>query len=562
MRARLREPLTWIVVAFAIAVLAGCWWNLPCTDAWSNDEVSPRASALGAVFETWIPGHFFRYPPLHVLLLTVLQSPLIVIAGLRAGWSQDALATELIFPGYMTAAAVIGRLVALLMACGIVRNVHALWARLSSPRAGSLAAAFVASSPILVYFAHTASVDVPYWFWTTWAMVELDRVAAGEGREVRALALCAAAVLTKDQSAFLLAGAFSMSGLLAPALLAPAGRRLRSLVRPALLKGLAVAAVAELVASGAITNPSGFRQKLAFMTGEGNKGWTLYARTAQGAAEQLRDIALQVPTLGSAAVAAVAAVGVGLAFAGRDRPMIARRLAPLAAAIGYLVLFVVPSRWTMERHLFPLLLMLFPYAALAIDRAIGRLPKLRAPLLAGAGIALLPSLLDVASVDATLIADPRNQVSELLGRLAPGTRVEVYGGNQYLPHLPRGLSVTRVGPESFDARSPLPGVVELKAPFLAINERAPEYVVTSAAFARLYMPRGERRTDRDRALGDDPDGRGLFEGLSAGSLGYRWALRAECKLPWPLTCKRIHLSTGEGSWVFVRDVNIEKGAPL
>ena len=275
-----------------------------------------------------------------------------------------------------------------------------------------------------------------------------------------------------------------------------------------------------------------------------------------------------MPPSGSPWVAAVAGVGVVLAIAlavapaSRDRCLAVRRLAPLVAAIAYLVLFVVPSRWTMERHLFPLALMLFPYAAFAIDAAVRRAPKLRVLGFGLTGVALAPVLLDVASVDATLMVDPRLEVTRVLDRLAPGTRVEIYGGNQYLPRLPAHLSVTRVGPEDFGLRSPLPGVTELKAPFLAVRERAPAYIVTSEVFAHLYLPRGERRTDRDRALGEDPDGRGLFEGLTAGTLGYHWELRAQCTLPWPLTCRRLHLSTGEGAWVFARDAAVEKSGPI
>ena len=45
-----RDPFAWIVAAFVLALLVGSSWGLPCTDSWSNDEVSPRPSALGAVF--------------------------------------------------------------------------------------------------------------------------------------------------------------------------------------------------------------------------------------------------------------------------------------------------------------------------------------------------------------------------------------------------------------------------------------------------------------------------------------------------------------------------------
>lgn len=548
MRRWARTPLTWVVVAFAVLVLVGSWWNLPCTDAWSNDEVSPRASTLGAVFETWTPGHFFRYPPLHVLLLTVLQSPVILVAGLRVGFSQDALAKELIEPGYMTVSCVIGRLVALAMACGIVVHVHRLWSRLASERAGLIAAALVALNPMFVYFAHTASVDVPYWFWTTWAMVELDRVAAGEPRERRAMLLCAAAVLTKDQSAFLLAGFFAITCVLVP-LARAREHRLRALWNPRLVKATAVSVLLVLIVSGALTNPSGFRKKLAWMTGEGNKGWTIYEHTFAGALKQLHAIVLAAPLYASVAIAVLTPLGIVLAARQMPEKRV-RSLAPLAAATSYLMLFVIPSRWTMERHLLPLALMLVPYASLVFDAAFERWPRLRKVHVAVLALVVLPMLRDVASIDGTLVADSRNQVTRWLETLPPGTRVEVYGGTQYLPHLPRQLSLTRVGPEPVDLRSPLPGVDEIVGPFGDIGQRDPRYLVVGETFARLYLPRGERRDARDARAGSDPDGHPFFEALVDESGAYEWQMRAKCELPWPLQCKRVHASTGAETWVF------------
>ena len=248
MRARLRDPFTWIVLAFTLFCAVGAAWNIPCTDAWSNDEVSPRASMLGAVFETWIPGHFFRYPPLHVLSLTVLQSPLILVGVLRAGLDQAAIERELIQPAYMTPAAIVGRLVAFAMALTFVWNQKRLWERIGSRRVGLAAAALTACNPIFVYFAHTASVDIPYLFWTSFALVEIDRVAEGEPRERHLALFATAALLTKDQSAFLLFGpllfVFGVRRLLA----AEPGKKLLALWRRVPLGAIDVVGDAEVAA--------------------------------------------------------------------------------------------------------------------------------------------------------------------------------------------------------------------------------------------------------------------------------------------------------------------------
>lgn len=537
-----RDPFAWIVVTFALALLVGSWWGLPCTDSWSNDEVSPRPSALGAVFETWIPGHYFRYPPLHVLGLTVLQSPIILAGVARAGFDAQAIARELIQPAYMTPAAVIGRLVSAAMALAIVWNQRRLWARIVSPRAGLLAAALTAFNPVFVYLAHTAGLDVPYLCWVSFALVELDRVVAGEGSERRVALLAAAALLTKDQSLFLLLGPLLLAFVARPMRDAAPGATLRALWQPRLLRAGLPALALFLVVSGVVTNPSGFRRKLEFMR-MGNTDWVIYERSLRGSVEQLADILRSVPLFGARAVAAAALVGLVLAARSGDR---LRRLLPAAAALSYFALFVIPSRWTMERHLLPLSLLLFPYAALVLERVRGERLALGAAL-----IAIGPQLVDVASIDATLLVDPRDAATRYLAALPAGTRVEVYGGNQYLPRLPSHLALTRVGTEDIRARSPLPGVVERREAFGRIASRAPEYLVVSESTVGFHAPPpGTPLSAHGRLDAADPDARAFFSALASDTGTYRRVLRARCTLPWPLRCWRVHLSTGAEAWVY------------
>lgn len=537
-----RDPFVWILALFVLALFVGSWWGLPCTDSWSNDEVSPRPSALGAVFETWIPGHYFRYPPLHVLGLTVLQSPIILAGVARAGLDQDAIARELIQPAYMTPAAVLGRLVAAAMALAIIWNQKRLWERIASPRAGLVAAALTACNPIFVYLAHTAGLDVPYFCWVSFALVEIERVLAGEGSERRVALLVAAALLTKDQSLFILAGPLLLAFVLRPLRDAPAGARLRALWQPRLLRAGLPALALCLVVAGVVTNPTGFRRKLEFMRW-GNREWVAYERSLRGLLEQLADIARSVPLFGTR-VAAVAALA-GLAVAARSGDRL-RRLLPAAAALSYFVLFVIPSRWTMERHLMPLALLLLPYAALLLDRIRSERLALGIAL-----AALVPQMVDVASVDATLVVDPRAEATRFLSALPRGARVEVYGGNQYLPVLPSHLALTRVGTEDFASRSPLPGVVERREAFGLIASRDPEYLVVSESTVGFHAPPpGARLSGQGRLDAADSDGRAFFAALAADTSPYRRVLRARCVLPWPLQCRRVHLSTGAEAWIY------------
>lgn len=549
-----RDPFVWVVAVFVVACVAGAGWDLPCTDAWHNDALAPRPAGLGAVVETWRWGHFFRYPPLHLALLTVLSLPWILLAVVRTGGGgQDALARALIEPQYMTPVDVTGRLVALAMAVGIIVNVRRLVARVWGDRAGVAAAAVTALNPVLVYFAHSANSDVPYLFWATLALVELDRVMAGEGRERRAMLCVTAALLTKDQSLtfFILAAPWAL--VVGPAL-ARGERSLASvLLRPALWRAVALGVGVYLVVSGAVTNPLGYYRRLQWITGPANKDWVVVGRDTAGVATLAREVLAEAPRFASRAVAALSLAGLVAAVATGPRARRARALLPAVVALSYFLFFTLTSRWTMERHVLPLAVFLFAYAGVAVEhaaRAAG--PRMGALIAIGFGLSLAPQALDVASVDGTLMADPRDEARRFLAALPAGTTLEIYGGNQYLPNLPRALRVTRVGPEPVGDRSPLPGVTELLAPYLDVTARAPEYALLSEDVARLYIPADGPLSPFLERLNRDPDGRGLIAGLLDGGLGYTWALRARCELPWPLRCVRMHRSIGADVWIFRR----------
>lgn len=549
-----RSPFTWIVALFVLACLAGSGWDLPCTDAWHNDALSPRACGLGAVVETWRPGHFFRYPPLQLLLLTALSLPWIALGALRApSLGQEALLRELIEPRYMTPIEVTARAVTLLMAVGVLLNVRRLVARVWGGRAGDAAAAVTALNAVLVYFSHSGNSDIPYLFWVTLALVEFDRVLAGEARERSALLCAAAAALTKDQSVanFFLAAPWA---LLVGPVLSRGDRSVRSvLLRPSLWRGVAWSAAAYLVVAGVVTNPVGYARRVAWLTGPANADWVVVGRDAMGVRAILRDVLEGVPLFASRAVALAALAGLCLALSGRRGVPRARAALPAVAALSYLLFFIIPARWTMERHLLPMMVLLLSYAGVAFDALSERLAVRARPLAAALlGLALLPQLLDVASVDGTLIVDSRNAAQRFLAALPRGTSLEVYGGNQYLPNLPPHLRITRVGPEPDSERSPLPGVTESRAPFREVTRRAPEYALVGEDFATYYLPTDRPLDPHYARLNRDPDGRALMTGLVDGSLGYAWALRSRCELPAPLRCVRMHRSTGAETWIFRR----------
>src|SRR5580693_7640644 len=115
-----------LTLGFAIAIAVGFGWGLPGGDSWSADSISPRSCGLGAIVETYRPGHFHTYPPLHMALLTLLSLPWMALGALRVGVHADALGPELVKPLYMTGIEVGARALAGAMALGIVWNTMRL----------------------------------------------------------------------------------------------------------------------------------------------------------------------------------------------------------------------------------------------------------------------------------------------------------------------------------------------------------------------------------------------------------------------------------------------------
>jgi hypothetical protein len=535
-----------------MAILVGITWGLPSSDTWAADSISPRSCGLGAIAQTYWPGHFHTYPPLHMAMLTVLSLPWMGLAAARAGTGAGALAAELIKPLYMTGIEASARAVAAAMALGIVVQTIRLWTRLWNPRVGVVAGAVVALNSTLVYYAHTGNLEVPYLFWLTWALVEMDRVMAGEPRERPALLLAAAAVLTKDQAA---------AALLLPLPLAlivvPWVARRASPARGSLVTAAAIAAAAYALVSGAVTNPVGFARRVAFLLGPASQTWAGYPHTTLGALSLARDALLATPHFSSWPVALAAPAGLILAAKAAPATDRLRRLVPFAAALSFAVFFTLGARRSEDRFLLPESLAFFPYAAVAFGAAWDRWASVRIVFVGIAAAAFVPALVAVASVDATLLADSRYEAERFLLRMQKGAHVVVYGGPIFLPRIPSGLVAERLGVEPIADRQAIAGITDVVDPAMNPRSRSPAAIVLST---ELSTPAVIEPPSASRPFGmmqyADAKSHALFRSLFDGSLGYVRVLRAECTLPDPLECRNIHDSTGREVWIYMRDVRL------
>jgi hypothetical protein len=546
-----------LLAAFALAVAVGFMWGLPGSNTWAVDSISPRSCGLGAIVETYWPGHFHTYPPLHTALLTVLSLPWLGLAALRVGVSREALGAELIKPLYMTGIEVTARTVAAVMALGIVWNTVRGWSRLQGRVAGLGAGVVVATNATLVYYAHTGNLEVPYLFWTGWALVEMDRVICREPRELQALLLSAAAVLSKDQAAAAL-----LLPLVVALVIVPWAARRESPLRRRLVASAFGVAVLYGVVSGALVNPAGFRRRVAFLLGPASQTWAQYPRGPHGVWLLAGDAVGAIPHFTSWPIALLAVLGVVVALVEAPFGVSATRgvervrvLLPLLAVISFTWLFTLGARRTEDRFLLPQTVFGLPYAALLLARAWDAWPRARRWLGVAAAACVVPALVGVVSMDATLLVDPRYEAERFLAKLPPDTHVEVLGTTTFLPRLPADLQVVRPGTEAIADRQGIPGVTELLDPAMDPRPRAPEYIVLATVLSLEAVtwppPPPDQRPFGSTAYHDDISHR-LFHDLFDGSLGYTRTLIAQCALPWPLECRFVHDATGRDVWIYAR----------
>jgi 4-amino-4-deoxy-L-arabinose transferase-like glycosyltransferase len=545
--AALRRPEGLVLAGFAAAIAVGSTWALPGSDAWCADSISPRSCGLFAIAETYLPGHYHSYPPLQMAILTVVSLPWMLLAAARVGLDVDALGRELIEPLYMTGVEAGSRLVTAAMALAIVWNTMRLWTRLEGRRAGIAAGVVQATNAVLVYYAHTGNLEVPYLFWVTWGMVELDRVASGERRERQALLVATAAALTKQTA---------VAALLLPypvyLWLVPWAFERRPPHRREIAAGALLSIAAYAVVSGALVNPTGYRRHLAFTFGPGSQTWSTYPRGWGGALYLARAAFDSVPRFTSWPIALAAILGIALAITEARGLRRARLLLPLSTAVSFTLFLHLLARRTEERFLLPVAMTALPYAALAFDRAWSGWPRARPWIAAGAVAAILPAVLGVASMDATLLADPRYAAERFLAALPRGTKIEVVGGPLFLPRVPEGLVAARPGIEPVAERQLIPGVTEIVDPAMDPRPRGPSAIVLATELSSVAATEPPVSPHPFGLMQyRDAQSHALLRGLYDGSLGYERALRATCELPWPLACRKIHHSTAGEVWIYV-----------
>lgn len=577
--------LRWVLGAYVVSQLAAIGWDLPCSFSWENDGISPRDIFAGVALNMpGGPGH--TYPLLHNLIVMLASLPVLVVAALTApAFDLATLREHIIAYEFMTPIAVIARLIAVAMSGVAVACIARIVARLHDRRAGIWAAVFAVTNVSVAYYGRVGNLDGPYLMWMMLAADRLLDVAErGERRDYGLFAVfVGASIATKDQAY----APWVLPGLMLVAMALPLAV-VRSNVtrwlaagadhRRELLRAIGVGAFALAALGGALINPPGFVQRLQRLRGTASQDWTSYANDTTGLLLNVRDLGAGLgaawwpwPALALVLGGVIIAARPGNRGSGGVLQTRVWRLLPLWLSLSYVLFFTLVVRRYGLRFLLPAGLCMAGFAGVGAAKLLD-VAEARAAVLARIGRIALVGLVAAAAaqsltVQLTQWGDARFAVESWLGDLPAASRVETYGVTCSQPRFGRGslaaLHVARVGPKPLARRNPLLGVQEVRAPYGAVAERAPDVLVVPWAFAAQFEP-GDRRVGKrmqtvvERRLGDD-DAAAHFKALLHDRLpGYKLVLRSLPRLPaWAVALgakpAEIHGSTGVPMLVFARE---------
>lgn len=565
-RTWLRAPIFWILFVAAILRLIGLGWGLPASDGWDSDGIAPRDFLVG-VSKTYVPGDYFTYPPFHLLILTVLTAPGWLAGIINASSIAPAdVVSEFIKIPYMTFFALVARLVSAAMSLGTIYYVGKIGEELAGGRAGVCVAGVCALNATLTYYGHTTNLDGPYLFWSSLAILFWVRaIARHDLGQIRWMTLCSvAAIATKDQAYAIFLLSLPLSLILWFAIDAWPRKNMRQ-VCVALLVWFLIGLLLLLLVDGTITNPTGFRARLAFLTGSASQSHAYYSADWNGYLQLLKDGWDNIDRYYPKATAIAAVIGFCIWV---FRPLSNRGLwvagfVPFLVALSFTLSFNFVVLRSENRFLLPQSLFLAVYVGLAIDELIFSRQRTLA-LLSRLGVLVIGclALFYCMAVDAAFLNDPRYAAERWLeSHASRADLIETYGPNVYLPRFREGGRVTRIDQTPVGSRSRLPGVDESAEPFELAVSRAPRFIVLSEFWAIRHLTDENEFGDSGRISSAEQKAhfretavRKYFRDLRNEKLPYRIRYEAGPSSKfWPPI--RVHESINEKILIFERVAN-------
>lgn len=513
-----RPPRLALVVVLVLATGLALWgieWSLGLDD-WAADELRPTY-VRDALAQRFMGGWHDKYPALHYMTMGL---PLVAFE------TAERLPRLVADPLWSLAAQhLVIRLVSTVMGLGALIAAYLCAVELYGRRRAVLAPLVLAMTPLYVFYAKLANLDVPMLCWFGWALLGFIRIVKGGGTQDFVLlgVAAAAAVATKDQ-------AYASLALLVPAVLwvvwrghaaSARGRVTSTLADRRIWIGLLWTIGASLLFHNIVLNPSGFRDHLRVLSGFSDIA--IVPRNVAGAWELTwRTVDLMRFSLGWP-MFAVALVGLAQACRRPDRRW---WLILLLVPLSFHLTFTWITFFVCDRYLFTGVFVLALFAGSALGDIWGGTGRRWARVSAAA--TLLVTLPYAASINPMMNADARKTArAAVVDATTSDETVGLVG--RYVPVIPLPLRTSVI-----DTRDDLAGA-------------APDYVIVNARFAARFEQ--ARR----------PAGRELMRALRDGSAGYDLALTYRAPAPvWAWLKHEPSFSReGEAWWTNLDKVNPE-----
>ena len=489
------QAIALVGLVVAVTALAG-WgigWGMPAHRGWAADEVIPT-DVLTAINQRFSGGWNDLYPPAHYYLLSLVDAPIVV--GDRLGWYN--LADPLPYASLYVLARVMSAVMAGATAAALALTCRVLG---HSWRAAFMATVVAASAPIFVYYGRTANTDMPYVMWYAVALCAYATILTrgpSLGRYVWLGVAAALSVGTKDQAyAFFPFIALHLAYRAWAATQGPPARRILGTLGDRFLwTGLAASAVAFALIHNLLFNRDGFVAHVAILTGPLTRKYRMFDQSLSGQAGLLHSILVQLPwCLGWLSLAA-ALWGAWIVARRRDLATAAVVLLPI---LSWYVCLIAMIGYQYDRFFLGVCLGLALLAGVGLEWLLTQVrPRLVGQIAAAAvlGVAVVTG----ASVPVLMRADSRYTVERWLeDHHRPADVVAFTGRPEYLPRL-----------DPFCA-------AEVPATVDDLQARHPDLLVTNWHYSL-----------RSRS---NPAEWRFYEGLEAGTLGYRRVLRIR-SAPW------------------------------
>jgi hypothetical protein len=491
----------WLLGAGVVLCCFGLMWGLPHLFDFAQDSLVPMGALAEKSF-SFEKVTAYRYPPFHFWVLRGAFLPARAIIAMTS--PNDKVRSALFILS--------ARLVSVTMALGVLLWLFAAGRRLWDERCGLAAGLLLLFSPLTLYYAKNANLDIPYVFWLAASFFFYLRILQEDRpSDYKWLGLVAAlAVCTKDQAyGFILL-------LPIPILIALIRNKSLPLKEKSyrVTQGLMMF-VPLFLGINLLGGPERFVKHLQVIVGPGSEGWRLFRVDFIGQLRLLVETFLRLMDAWTVAGLLLVAIGLAVSFRkGEKRWLYGALLLPI---VGYHLSFLAVVGYVPTRFVLPMMLPLALFGGRGVawmwERRKGGLRVATALLMIWAGLAGL-------SLDWVMANYPRYDAQTwMIDRVPPSARICYIGDVRDMPRLN----------EPFDPR-PLEGTPE------AIRK-----VRSVADLLIVSLPQGEPGGSHCRRLSSiirdnlgawgltpsalPPTGPTFYEELLSGKMGFREVAR-------------------------------------